>query len=619
MKTARIFALLLALGFAASCNVRASEEILDFASKVAISRDGWLTVTETITVQAEGNEIKRGIYRDFPTLYNGPWGLRSSVPFKVMGVLRDGKPEAWHTEKRNNGIRIYFGREDVFLQPGRYTYTLTYRTGRQLGYFAGHDELYWNVTGNGWAFPIERASVCVELPPGAHPSDISAYTGASGAKGANFRIASRPGCDAFVETTARLISGEGFTVAVSWPKGYVDVPTERQRLIELLSANRGLLAGLGGLLLVTIYFLSAWFLEGRDPERGTIIPLYAPPPGLAPQDVRFVDGMGTFDNRSFAAAVLHLAVSRALSIKVSGKKTYTLEKGDPSGLGSDERPFFDKLFSSRSLELKPANHAVVQAARKALAASVKSKNRATFRRNTGLWVAGLVLTLAPLGLSLLDAKNLGAAVFMLIWLSFWSVGCAALAMGVVSAWKKNIWSALPMALFSIPFFGGWAFGAFMLVTSASIWVCAVFFVGLALCLLFHRLLKQPTPEGQKIRDDILGFKSYLSVGEAERLNLENPPERTPALFESFLPYALALGVEQQWSEQFSDVLEAASYDPDWYSGTNRALAATALASSLGGSLSNAISSASTAPGSSSGSSGGGSSGGGGGGGGGGGW
>jgi uncharacterized membrane protein len=148
-------------------------------------------------------------------------------------------------------------------------------------------------------------------------------------------------------------------------------------------------------------------------------------------------------------------------------------------------------------------------------------------------------------------------------------------------------------------------------------------------VLFYHLLKAPTRLGRRVMDEIDGFAEYLSVAEKDRMNLLNPPERTPELFERFLPYALALGVEQAWGEQFSDVLAAASvaetrshssYRPHWYSGsTFNAGNFGNFASSLGSGFSGAISSASTAPGSSSGSGGGGSSGGGGGGGGGGGW
>ena len=124
-------------------------------------------------------------------------------------------------------------------------------------------------------------------------------------------------------------------------------------------------------------------------------------------------------------------------------------------------------------------------------------------------------------------------------------------------------------------------------------------------------------------DQVEGFKMYLAVAEKDRLNYVNPPLKTPELFEKYLPYALALDVEQAWAEQFSDILKEAAqgqegYSPRWYSGTSwSTLGAGGFSTGLGSSFSSAISSSSVAPGSGGG--GGGSSGGGGGGGGGGGW
>ena len=103
---------------------------------------------------------------------------------------------------------------------------------------------------------------------------------------------------------------------------------------------------------------------------------------------------------------------------------------------------------------------------------------------------------------------------------------------------------------------------------------------------------------------------------------EPPPPLTPQLFESYLPAALALGVEQHWAERFAGVLnvQAPNYSPAWYAGpgwNSRDLGG--FSRDLGSSLGTAISSSASAPGSKSGGGGGGSSGGGGGGGGGGGW
>jgi uncharacterized membrane protein len=147
---------------------------------------------------------------------------------------------------------------------------------------------------------------------------------------------------------------------------------------------------------------------------------------------------------------------------------------------------------------------------------------------------------------------------------------------------------------------------------------------LVLNIVFFFLLRRRTVEGRKLQDEIEGFKLFLSVTEKDRMNFHNPPGKTPELFEKFLPYALALGVEQNWAEQFSKVFEEMSktangYHPAWYVGNDfNTLSAVGFATNFSGSFSHAISASSTAPGSSSGF-GGGFSGGGGGGGGGGGW
>ena len=140
--------------------------------------------------------------------------------------------------------------------------------------------------------------------------------------------------------------------------------------------------------------------------------------------------------------------------------------------------------------------------------------------------------------------------------------------------------------------------------------------------LFHYLLKAPTPFGQKILDEIEGFRLYLSTAEQHRLDILHPPDKTPELFEKLLPYAIALGVENEWSQQFAGILEQTTkeqdgYRPGWYSGRNIGrLKAATLGSTLGSGLASSVAASSTAPSSSGGAGG---AGGGGGGGGGGGW
>ena len=158
----------------------------------------------------------------------------------------------------------------------------------------------------------------------------------------------------------------------------------------------------------------------------------------------------------------------------------------------------------------------------------------------------------------------------------------------------------------------------------NLWMVLVLMAQGVLVVLFYHLLKAPTPEGRKLMDQIEGFKEYLQRAEKEELDAKNAPEKTPELFELFLPYAIALGVENRWGGKFASILQQASenndYQPTWYVGHGfTALTIGSFGSSFSQSFSGAFSSASMAPGSASGSGGGGSSGGGGGGGGGGGW
>ncbi|MGI9414752.1 MAG: DUF2207 domain-containing protein [Hyphomicrobiales bacterium] len=615
------------------------ERIVGFDSEIWVQTDASMTVRETITVVSTGNQIKRGIFRDFPTKYRSRRGVWTEVSFDVQGVTRDGQPEAYFTEDRSNGVRVYIGRKSVFLQPGRYVYEITYRTTRQLGFFDGFDELYWNVTGNGWNFDIERATATIHLPDGARVLEHAGYTGITGAKGGDFTYTPLSNTRLRFETTRTLFPGQGLTIAVSWPPGLVTRPTQAEKVQRFFTDNGIEMAGATGIGLLLLYYLAMWSIVGRDLPPGTIIPRYKPPSGVSPAAARFVTRMG-FDDKTFSAAIVSLAVKGYLTIKQGIDKVYTLETtGETPELSPGERALAAKLFSSRNdrITLKQANHSELGEARKALKTALQNEHETThFVRNFGYFVPGLGITaLVILGIVMFSEEPIGA-LFMSIWLSVWSYGVSFLLMRVWTAWRAALGgagilmfgSAIFITLFALPFIGGLVMGIGFFVATTSLGGAIILLVVAALNMLFFHLLKAPTRLGRQLLDQIEGFKEFLTVAEKDRMNMLNPPERTPELFERYLPYALALGVEQQWSEGFADVVAEAGRDPDgrrgryrprWYSGTDFDGNLDSMTNSLSHSLSSAISSASTAPGSSSGSSGGGSSGGGGGGGGGGGW
>ncbi len=325
--------------------VAAGESILSYDSDIRINGDATMVVRETIRVRAEGDKIQRGIYRDFPTTYRDPQGNRYVTGFDFISASRDGKNEPWHSETLDNGVRVYLGSKDVRLEPGEYTYAIEYRTSRQLGFFEDHDELYWNVTGNGWAFPIEAASASVHLPQAATASRLKAlgYTGPQGSTRTDLEAVAVDGGGRF-HTTRPLGSEEGLSIVLEFPKGMVTEPTRAQKIRWLLADNRQLLIGAAGLIVLWIYYGLMWIRHGRDPQRGVVVPQYEPPNGYSPASLRYIRRMG-YDRSCFAAAVLGLAAKGALDI-ADEKGVVTLrKKGAKVEFSPGEAAIFKNLFA----------------------------------------------------------------------------------------------------------------------------------------------------------------------------------------------------------------------------------------------------------------------------------
>jgi uncharacterized membrane protein YgcG len=629
-------ALLTTLLFA-PLQAQAAERIIRFHADIDVHGDGSMAVTETITVRAEGRNIKRGIYRDLPTIYRDAYGRRTVVAYTGIRVSRDGAPEPNHRKSMGNGIRIYIGDKNVHLKTGEYTYTLFYRTNRQLGFFDDHDELYWNVTGNGWAFPIEEAGATVRLPssvPGAEMV-LEAYTGPEGARGRDYEAALDLDSQARFRTSRRLGPNEGLTIVVSWPKGHVTEPTSGQRLEWMLADNAGYFAGFGGLLILLLYYGFVWSRVGRDPDPGVVIPRYTPPKGYSPASMRFVQRMG-YDNKTFSAALINLAVKGHLVINDSSGD-YVLEKKARGGdhLAPGEAALLRRLFASgNELTLERSNHARIRSAISAHSNRLEADyEKRYFRTNMAYTVLGVVISILALGAAVLmapDIPEMEVAGFLVVWLSGWTFGVFMLSRAVIAAWRNasgftGTAGALFITLFAIPFLGGEIVGAIFLAKAAGVAIVVTLIALIFVNWLFYQLMKAPTRLGRKLLDQVEGFYDYLVVAEKDELKFRHPPEKTPELFERYLPYAIALDVEDIWGDKFSEVIARAQQDgsyhaPGWYRGSSwNSRSVGSFSSSLGSSLSATIASSSTAPGSSSGSGGGGSSGGGGGGGGGGGW
>jgi hypothetical protein len=621
--------------------VQAEERIEQFTSDARVNVDGSVDVTETISVNAESRQIRRGIFRDFPTTYTDRNGLRVVVGFEVISVKRDRQAEPYAIESLSNGKRIRIGSAEVFLDPGIHVYEIQYRTTRQIGFFADYDELYWNVTGNGWQFPIAATTAVVRLPPGARILQHEAYTGYQGENGRDFKVFSATGNEYRAVATRNFAPAEGMTVAVAWQKGIVTPPSHAQKYSWFLHDNAGFMGLAATLLGVALFFYFAWAKVGRDPPRGTIIPLFAPPPALGPAGSRFI-WKQNFDQKAFAAALVGLAVKRRLKIADNdGDFEITKLPGPGTALTSAENALYSAT-PSGTTELENSNHVAIGMMKESLKnALTREFEGSVFVRNIGWFWAGAVLSVAGLLISalLLPESDGLVGLFAAGWSGIWwgvilTVAWSSIRGIIGSRGVLTKISSAASLLFLIPFgIAGVAVPIFAIYSDA-LSPGIVMLIGTAIGLgminiVFYNLLSAPTVSGRRMLDQLEGFRMYMKTAEEERLKILNPPEKTPELFERYLPYALALDCENEWNAKFTAVLAAAALAgataPVWYSGSNWNYGNMGdFTESLGSGLATSAASASQAPGSSSSSGGGfsgggGSSGGGGGGGGGGGW
>ena len=640
MKTmfARLLGLFLLL--AAVLPASAEEFISSYHSIVEVAKDGTLTVTEAITARAEGDRIKRGIFRDFPLYALDKDGNRTKVGFKVLSVERDGAPEDWHTENIDGGIRIYTGNADRLLPTGEHIFQITYTTDRQIRYFDSYDELTWNVTGNGWQFPMREISATISLPQGARPTDTAVFTGKLGATGKDARILTE-GNDVFFASTRPFYPGEGMTVAVKLPKGVLDPPSASQQREWWLRDRLALIIAGLGLLIVLAYYYRAWAAVGRDPVAGVIVPRWHPPEGLSPALVNYVDGRGFADGgwTALSATALDLAVKGFVTIEdlKNGLIIRRTEKKIEDSLPVGQRTLLSSIGApGNSLTIDKANGATVQKVGSDFRASIEKEHRGKYyRSNSGFIVGGLVLSFGIIVATLIfgsfDEADIGTIISLAMAAVFFAV--SATIFGKQRRRGRGILSRLG----GIVFMAISGFLAFSLIAGV---VGRIFFehvhdantlavVALALIVLvnvlFVLVMGAPTPLGRQLMDAIEGLRLYLTVAEKDRMNMQGAPQMSPQHFETLLPYAVALGVEKPWSKAFETWLAAASagaaaYAPTWYNGNYNS-----FGDRIGGfssSMASTIASTIPAPPSSSSSSfsgGGGSSGSGGGGGGGGGW
>lgn len=608
MRRAFVLLLSLAAALAAPARLHARDiTIRDYRVDAVVNRDGTVDVTETLRVRFDG--FWNGIFRDISLQHMTGQGRKARLDIDQISVT-DGAGQGlrFWKEKPESGVRririAVPGAEDA-----ERTVVIHYHVKNGVRYFfpsdpgGAHDELYWNVTGNNWAFPIEHVLARFVLPSGVDPTQEHAYTGYAGATGSDAELDVR-GNVVTAEVNRTLSSGEGLTLAVAWPPGILPRPSEAQVKAERMAALWPLFLP----FLAFVLMLRAWTKHGRDPRALPITVTYAPPDGMSPAELgTLVDNSA--DLRDITSTLVDLAVRGFIGIEeVHDKHLFGLLSSQDwrfhqltdstAGLSAHERRFMDALFSGA--DDGPAFGVVKETYARAAAGGGEV---------TSDFVDTMPATQPCIRLSELRNK---------FYKSLPTIREAIFARLIERGYYlrrpdqvKGAWTAGGIVLFIA---SGIAAGT--LGDQGWLWfdplAIAVGGVGSGLIiLLFGLAMAARTEKGARAREAALGFREFLTKVESDRYRrMITGPE----MFERYLPHAMAFGVEGRWSRAFENLYRE---PPQWYAGSGyHGFSASHFSSQMSGLGSSAASAMSSSP---SGSGGGGSSGGGSGGGGGGGW
>jgi uncharacterized membrane protein len=481
---------------------------------ISVAADGSVAVDETIVPRFTGSW--NGIFRTIPVEYRTPQGLNYTLRLTIESVT----DEQGRTLKYESSRERHYRKLKIWV-PGASdttrTVKLRYRVANGLRFFDEHDELYWNVTGDEWEVPIESASADVRLPAGVSGVRATAFRGAYGSTEQTDVSITEGGVH--VRTSRGLGMREGLTIVVGWNPGVVHRPTTIEKTTNLISSNLPL--AIPPLVLFGMYRL--WRARGRDPELAPIATQYEPPAQMTPAELgTLIDGKP--DMRDITATIVDLAVRGYLHIAETNDerlfgllsdKEYrfrlTKDRKEWVPLKQHERDLLQALFGGAAdsvtlSDLKNKFYKDLPGLREGLYRRLVSDRFYTGRPDhvRVLYIVGGLVAGGAIGL-----------VSVAILASMGMQPAAGIAAGILSA--------LIIAVF------GW-------------------------------FMPSRTTRGTRELEKVLGFREFLSRVEADRLDRV---VKTPAMFEKFLPYAMALGVEDNWARTFEGIY---TQSPAWYSG-----------------------------------------------------
>ena len=533
-----------------------SWSIADYQDTIQISDDGNALVTEQITCVFVGSY--NGIYRRIPIEYPGRLGGNYTLYLDVVRVADDsGNALKYETSTIHGDYGNY--RQLKIYVPGavdaKRTVNITYRVHNGIRYFDDYDEFYWNVTGNEWPVPIDHAAASVTLPPKSQGEiRAQAFTGQYGERGqeASSRV---DGNEVNFETANPLAMHGGLTIDIAVPKGVIAAPGLLTRIGWFLGSNPIVFLP----LLAFAVMFTLWYLKGRDPDPGqSVAPMYAPPEGMTPAEAGAMIG-DKVHTRDLSATLVDLAVKGYIKIEQTGEKhwymntsdfIFHLQKPRPewANLALHEQGMLNQLFSgttSINLSRQQVLSALAGAKGNLVAALSNITQQASQQKADALEICSLSSLRNSFYQSLPAIKSN-------IMAELDEKGMYGLDPGHAAGYD-----VLGAILIAAPFILLQWTGAVNFAVSIP-WLVVSVALAAAIVIIFARIMPAKSLKGARAVVAIRGFQEFMNRVDRDRLR--TMPSDT---FEKFLPYAMALGVEERWAHAFDGL---AQQPPSWYVG-----------------------------------------------------
>lgn len=493
--------------------------IKNFSSEVTFNQDASIDVNETIDYVF--TSYRHGIYREIPTDYKtqSSFARPTLLKLKALSYFETSNPTdryGSYEKSSGNGYTIFkIGDADETVI-GNYTYVINYKLTYAVNYFDDHDELYLNITGNGWEVPIQNVETTINLP--GTITDYRCYTGALGETYTNCTIEKNTDSNTLIVKAGPFDVYEGLTVVVAMPKGTIADTTSQQRIQTIL-------ANLGILLPIPVIVLAVIMVKKFNKNKKlTIIPHYDAPEGINPLIATYVYKKNLPSN-GISAEIIHLAINKYIKIKQISEKNYELirtEKTSPED--SDELKLYNGLFEdSDTVNLKKLN---------------------TRFFNTVNTLRGS-----------LDRRMYEEEYFSK---KQSNISGGFLGLGIIGTL---------LIFVSARFFSDYA---------AMSWFFGLFFSFIVI-IIFSNCIDKRDTKGNELFYELEGLKMYINTAEKHRIEFHDNPKKYLGVFEKLLPYAIIFGLEKKWAKEFEDLYTT---PPEWYDGNSSFFNSYILANSL---------------------------------------